>query len=120
MYFEYVIENLPGKSKVVKIEIGKFLSKKTIGQDKVIDITVSSIGFYSFKNKNIKEFRVCDIIDFTFNRKKEWANLYLVRDILVRLDFSGKESKIEKQDESLPDIDIVFKTHPVIQKSTMG
>jgi hypothetical protein len=38
----------------------------------------------------------------------------------VKLDYSGKPSKIEKQDETLPDIEIIFKTHPIIQRSTAG
>jgi hypothetical protein len=33
MYFEYVVDNLPGKSKVVKIDVGKFLKKTTFGSD---------------------------------------------------------------------------------------
>lgn len=36
------------------------------------------------------------------------------------LDFSGKKSKIEKQDKTLPDIDIKFKVHPIIQAYSMS
>ena len=118
MYFEYVIENQPSKSKVVSIEIGKILKKTTIASDKIIDVQVSSIGFFSNKSKSKKEFRVCDIIDFTFNKHKEHPHLYLIREVLIRLDYST--SKIEKQDETLPDIEIIFKTHPIIQKSTQN
>jgi len=57
---------------------------------------VSDIGFWSNKSKTKKEFRVCDIIDFTFYKTKGFVNLYLIREILIKLDFSGKPSKIEK------------------------
>jgi hypothetical protein len=57
---------------------------------------VSSIGFQSNKSKQKKEFRVGDIIDFSYNKVRGYANLYLIREILIKLDYSGKPSKIEK------------------------
>jgi hypothetical protein len=96
LYFEYVIENLPSKSKLTKIDIGKFNKKTTFGEQETIEIQCSSISFSSNKSKSKKEFRVCDIIDFSFYKQKGFVNLYLIREILLRLDFSGKESKIEK------------------------
>ena len=37
---------------------------------------------------------------------------------MVSLDFSGK-GKTDKVDDELPDIDIKFKVHPIIQNYTM-
>ena len=62
-----------------------------------------------------KDFRIGDIIDFTQQKVKDQANLYLIRDIQIVLDFSGKQNKVEKQDKKLPDIEIKFKVHPIIQ-----
>jgi len=70
-------------------------------------------------NQHDKNFKICDIIDFTYNRNKHHPNLYLIREIIIILDFSGKQ-KIEKQDESLPDIEINFKTHPLIQRGNLN
>jgi hypothetical protein len=64
-----------------------------------------------------KDFRVCDIIDFGFQKKAGLPERYLIRGIRITLDFSGENSKIEKQDEELPDIDIVFKVHPLVNRS---
>lgn len=38
MYFDYVIENQPSKSKVIGIEIGKIIKKTTINSDKTIEV----------------------------------------------------------------------------------
>ena len=43
-----------------------------------------------------KDFRVCDIIDFSYNKKKNIPNQYLIRRIDIKLDFSGKINRIEK------------------------
>ena len=43
-----------------------------------------------------KDFRVCDIIDFSYNKKKHIPNQYLIRRIEIKLDFSGKINRIEK------------------------
>ena len=66
-----------------------------------------------------KDFRVCDLIDFTFHKQRGKVNLYLIREIQIKFDYSGKtDGKLEKLDDSLPDIEIKFKVHPIIQKST--
>ena len=66
-----------------------------------------------------KDFRVCDLIDFTFHKQRGKVNLYLIREILIKFDYSGKtDGKIEKLDDPLPDIEIKFKVHPIIQKTT--
>lgn len=41
-------------------------------------------------------------------------NLYLIYNIKISLDFSGKNNRTEKIDKDLPDIIIKFKTHPII------
>ena len=46
MYFEYIIENLQGKTnKIFGISVGKFLTKCIYEKDKAVDITVSDISF---------------------------------------------------------------------------
>ena len=46
MYFDYIIENLQGKTnKIFGISVGKFLSKTVFEKDKAVDITVSDISF---------------------------------------------------------------------------
>ena len=39
---------------------------------------------------------------------------------MVVLDFSGKKPKVEKVDDKLPDIDIRFKVHPIVQLYSIG
>lgn len=65
-----------------------------------------------------KDFRIGDIIDLTQQKQKDKANLYLIYEILVSLDFNGK-NKTEKVDDELPDVDIKFKVHPIIQSYTI-
>ena len=78
---------------------------------------MSNIVFHQNKEgSNCKDFRVCDILDFTYAKEKKMPNLYLIREICINLDFSGNYNKIEKEDETLPDIEIFFKIHPIIQK----
>ena len=46
MYFEYIIENLVGKTnKIFGISVGKFLTKQVFEKEKAVDITVSDISF---------------------------------------------------------------------------
>ena len=119
MYFEYIIENLVGKTnKIFGISVGKFLTKTIFEKEKAVDITVSDISFQINRSKVAKDFRVCDLIDFTFHKQRGKVNLYLIREILIKFDYSGKTDRIEKQDDTLPDIEIKFKVHPIIQKST--
>lgn len=66
-----------------------------------------------------KDFGIGDIIDLTQQKLKDKANLYLIYEIVVSLDFSGK-GKTDKVDDELPDIDIKFKVHPIIQNYTMA
>lgn len=42
----------------------------------------------------------------------------MIYEILVSLDFNGK-GKTDKVDDELPDIEIKFKVHPIIQNYTM-
>ena len=65
-----------------------------------------------------KDFRIGDIIDLTQQKQKDKPNLYLIYEIVVSLDFNGK-NKTDKVDDELPDVDIKFKVHPIIQNYTM-
>jgi hypothetical protein len=70
--------------------------------------------------KSNKDFRVGDLIEFTGQlKKKEFTNLYMVRQILVEFNFSPESKKIEKEDETLPDVIIEIKVYPVVQEKTL-
>ena len=63
-----------------------------------------------------KNFRVGDLIEFG-QKPKGKPYIYLIYVIEVEFDYSKsseKSVKIEKQDDSLPDMKIVLKTHPII------
>jgi hypothetical protein len=76
-------------------------------------MNLTNICFELCNNTN-RDFSECDLIEFnTGLRQKDLPSLYLIREIILTLDYSGKKNQTEKQDETLPDIDIQFKTHPV-------
>ena len=64
-----------------------------------------------------KNFGIGDIIDLTQQKRKDKANLYLIYEILISLDFNGN-GNTDKVDDELPDIEIKFKVHPIIQNYT--
>ena len=66
-----------------------------------------------------KNLRVGDLLDLTQQKKKDKANMYLIREIKIVLDFNVDPIRTpiltEKYEEDLPWVHLSFKVHPVIQ-----
>jgi hypothetical protein len=97
--------------------MGPLIGTKPHTGRRTVEASYKNISFTTACKATDKDFRIGDIIEFT-SKVKGRPNLYLVREIVVLFEFGARElSTIEKQDASLPDINIVIKTHPLVQKS---
>lgn len=123
-YFEYLVDEKHSKQKLNKIEVGKMLEKKIVVKTKQIIVKYANVTFHMKSAVSTKDFNTGDIIEFTGSTKhKKMSNHYLVRNITVSLDYSKKKdvkSSVEKQDDTLPDVDITFGVHPIVQEKKLS
>lgn len=96
MYLAYIIHEKCTRLKLKSIKLGKFFNKKVSEQDRYVQTNLTNICFELCNNTN-RDFSECDLIEFnTGLRQKELPSLYLIREIILTLDYSGKMQKTEK------------------------
>lgn len=120
-YFDYLVQEKLNKQKLRSITWDAFDGEPVVRRSaRQVVVNLSNLSFNSYAAISTKSFSMGDILEFGGAKQKNQPNIYLIRRIEVIFDFSeNDESKIDKMDESLPDLIINIKVHPVFHKSTI-
>jgi hypothetical protein len=71
----------------LSITFENIIKKEVFEEDEVVDIWISNLCFQINEDGVKKDFRVCDLIDFS-NEPRGEINLYFISEIFVKFDFS--------------------------------